>query len=120
MSIAELVRKERPDGPISIVGVGPRSSTIALASAALDPEIAAVTLHNPLGSLKELIEEKKSFTESPELFCFGLLKDFDISTIAELVAPRPIHLVDQSARAGQEFAALKPFYEKLGAGSAAP
>lgn len=92
---------ESNGGPVSLVAVGPRSSTIALVAAALEPEgIGNLELHRPLGSLKSVIEEGRVYTESPELFCFGLLQDFDIRQLAALSFPRKIVLVepDQAAR----------------------
>ena len=89
--------------PTSIVALGPRTSTIALIAAALAPEtIDGVELHRPLGSLKEVLEEGRTYSQSPELFCFGLLRAFDLKQVALLVAPRPVRLVDASERAKAE------------------
>lgn len=96
---------ERVEGPIALVAVGPRTSTIALVASALEPQaIVSLELHRPLGSLKTVIEEGRVFSDCPELFCFGLLQDFDIRQIAALVAPRRINIVepDQSAAASFE------------------
>ena len=59
-------------------------------------------LHEPLGSLKELIESSREFSASPELFCFGLLASFDLKQVAGLVAPRPVELHRASDRAKAE------------------
>lgn len=78
----------------SVMAIGPRSSVIALVTAALYPDaIAGVTLHQPMASLKEILEEGRPFQESPELFCFGLLQAFDLPQIEALVAPRPVDRV---------------------------
>jgi len=68
--------------------------------------IAAVTLCQPLGSLKELLERDWPVTEAPELFCFGLLECCDVRQLAALVAPRPLQLVEPSDRTKQELAGL--------------
>ncbi len=101
--------------PSTLVAIGPRSSTIALVAAALDREaIGALELHRPLGSLHQLIEENRSVEQSPELFCFGLLAEFDLRHIGALVAPRPIRLVDPTPRAQAEFDELRSWYGTLG------
>jgi hypothetical protein len=100
---------------VHIVAIGPRSSTIALIAAALEPKkIASLELHNPLGSFKEIIETNRVVATTPELFCFGLLEQFDVKQIAALVAPRPIKIVNPSERARKEFADLKDWYKLLG------
>ena len=101
--------------PVTICAIGPRSSTIALIAAAIESKsIAALELHNPLGSFKEIIETNRVVATTPELFCFGLLEEFDVKQIAALVAPRPIKIVQPSERAKKELADLKDWYKLLG------
>ena len=96
---------ERSGVAPTVVAVGPRTSTVALVAAALEEKaIAGVVLHEPLGSLKELIESSREFSASPELFCFGLLASFDLKQVAGLVAPRPVELHRASDRAKAELA----------------
>jgi dienelactone hydrolase len=102
-------------GPVSLVAIGPRASTYALVAAALEPKaIGQLELHQPLGSLKEVIEGNWPVSEKPELFCFGLLEAFDVRQIAALVAPRPLKLVAPSDRAKAELSTLGPWFERLG------
>ncbi|MBX6313564.1 MAG: hypothetical protein IRY99_11700 [Isosphaeraceae bacterium] len=106
-AIARWLRARGEGESVTVVADGPRTSTIALVAAALEPEaIAGLELRHPLGSLKEVIEQKKDFASSPELFCFGLLKEFDLRTIAALIAPRPIRLHEASERARAELGGL--------------
>jgi dienelactone hydrolase len=106
MAIARWSLDEHADGPATIVAVGPRTGTIALVAAALEEKaIAGVELHDPLASLKEVIERGDDYTKSPELFCFGLLESFDLKQIAALVAPRPVKLEGASDRARSELSA---------------
>lgn len=101
-AVARWARQGR-DGPVTLVAVGPRASTMALVAAALEEHaIGALELHNPLGSLKEVIEQKQAFAFAPELFCFGLLEAFDVRDLAALVAPRPIVVRGASDRARKE------------------
>ena len=114
-SVARWLRAEYSDQPLSLVAIGPRTSVIALSSAAIETEaIQRVVLQAPLGSLKLVIEESRSFDQSPELFCFGLLEKFDMVQLGALIAPRPIKLIDPSDRAQQELATLAVWYERFG------
>ncbi len=100
---------------VTVVADGPRSSVITLAAAALDDKaIGRVELVAPLGSLKEIIEANRGFNESPELFCFGLLKEFDVKDLAVLVAPRPVVVRNANDRARKELATLSGWYRELG------
>jgi len=103
------------EGPAALVALGPRSSTFALVAAALEPKaVGAVELHNPLGSLKQVIEESWGVNEKPELFCFGLLEAFDVEHVAALVAPRRLVLVDADERAKAELSDLDTWCRMLG------
>ena len=114
-AISRWAKAQYQTDSVSIVSVGPRTSVIALAAAALEQTaIGRVDLHAPLGSLKEVIERNATVEESPELFCFGLLETFDIKQLAALVAPRPLAVYDAGDRARLELAGLKDWYGVLG------
>jgi hypothetical protein len=101
--------------PVSIVAVGPRASVMALVAAALEERaIDGLELRGSLGSLKELIEKRAKFDDSPELFCFGLLQDFDILQLAAMSAPRRVVFVEPSERAQAELSGLKTWYAAWG------
>jgi hypothetical protein len=88
----------------------------ALVAAGLEEQaIARIELTESLGSLKEVIEKNSTFDQSPELFCFGLLQDFDVRPLAALVAPRPVKFVQPSDRVKAEVGPLRGWYETLGA-----
>jgi len=79
-------------GPATVVAVGPRSSLFALVAAALEPKaIGGLDLRGSFRSLKEVLEKDLRVSDAPELFCFGLLAEFDIPQLAALAAPRPLH-----------------------------
>jgi hypothetical protein len=102
-------------GPVAVVAVGPRLSTVALVAAALEENaIGGLELHGALGSLKEVIEQNRSVDQMPEMFCFGLLEAADVKQLTALVAPRPLRLPAASARAKKELAGLKAWYTTLG------
>jgi hypothetical protein len=114
LSVAQWVQGEAK-APVTIVADGPRTSVIALAAAALEEKaVGRVEVIAPLGSLKEVIEQNRTFDQSPELFCFGLLEQFDVKHVAALVAPRPVVARNASERAKTEFAALGAWYKTLG------
>lgn len=111
---ARWLQAEQRD-PVTLVAVGPRTSTVALAAAALEPKaVGKVELHGALGSLKELIEANRNVSEMPEMFCFGLLEAFDVKQLAALAAPRPVRFVAAGERARSELAGLKAWYATWG------
>ena len=84
--IAALARWASETGKVNIVAEGPRSSVIVLTAAALEPEhFRGLELHGALGSLKEVIQERDWIvSQTPELFCFGLLEEFDLPQLIVL------------------------------------
>lgn len=114
-AIARWARQEHPAEPVKVAASGPRTGTMALVAAGLDDAaIDELTVRNALGSLKELIESKQDYQRSPELFCFGLLGDFDIRQLVALAAPRKVSIPSPSERAGRELAGLKAWYATWG------
>ena len=112
--VARWLQEDRGLKDVGLCAFGPRTSLIALAAAASDEAVAGASLHNSLGSLKEVIEQGGSVNQTPEQFCFGLLQTADILELAGLVAPREIRFVDSSERAEKELAGLKDQYQQLG------
>src|SRR5207249_1875994 len=103
-------------GPVTVVAVGPRSSTFALVAAALEPKaIGRLELHGSLGSLQEVIEQNRTVEQLPEMFCFGLLEAFDVKQLAALAAPRPVRFVEPSPRVNAELSGLSDWYRTVGA-----
>jgi hypothetical protein len=72
------------------VAIGPRITLAALIAAATgtnDERPQQLEMHGSLGSLREIIEKNWSVDEYPELFCFGLLQQCDITDLTELAKP---------------------------------
>lgn len=93
--IAAVARwaKETTGAGMTLVASGPRSTTSALVAAAIErPAIRALELEGALTTLKEPLEKRTPYLQAPELFCFGLLREFDIPQLKELAAPRPVRL----------------------------
>ncbi|MBI5760807.1 MAG: acetylxylan esterase [Planctomycetales bacterium] len=93
IAAAQWIKSQGQFDSLTLVTVGPRTSVIGLTAAALDARtISAVELHQPLTSLKLVLEQNRTFDQSPELFCFGLLESFDVPQLKELIAPRPVSI----------------------------
>ncbi|QDU94296.1 alpha/beta hydrolase family protein [Lignipirellula cremea] len=115
-AIARWQQQLHGDQPLDLRAEGPRSSVFALVAAALEAEgIDSLTAVDAYGSLKEVLEQDKNVSQAPELFCFGLLKEFDLVQIAGLTAPRKVTFEQPSDRLKQETAPLAKFYQTLGA-----
>jgi hypothetical protein len=92
-AVARWLNALRPGEPITVCALGPRASTVALVAGGLEQQaIIGLELHDSLRSLTEVITQNRKFEQMPELFCFGLLKEFDILQMRALVAPRPVAL----------------------------
>jgi len=89
-AVAKWVHKQHRQ-PVRLVAVGPRASLAALVAAGLEPtSIGDVQLHGCYKSLKQVIDSKLGVNRAPELFCFGLLEQFDIPQLEALVMPRTV------------------------------
>ena len=87
-AVSRWLKAER-GAAVKVVSIGPRTSLMGLTAAALEPEaIAGIEMHEPLSSLKEIVQSDKAVNDAPEYFCFGLLEQFDLPHLAALVAPR--------------------------------
>lgn len=80
-ALAHMLAKEK-SGKVSLHAVGPRTSLIAVTAAALDPEaFETVKTAGAFNSLHDIIEQDMTVQQAPELFSFGLLREFDISDL---------------------------------------
>ena len=105
------------DKSITLVGKGMVCSTVALLTASLkhSGNIEAVELFGLPVSLKLLIENKIEYKNCPELYCFGLLRYFDIKELIGMAFPANIHISDlmgSMERAEMEFSQLKKSFQK--------
>jgi dienelactone hydrolase len=82
---ARWVRSRYPGQPVSIEAHGPRTSLAALLAAAAWPsDFEQVRLRGGFSSLRQIIERDMTADKTPELFPFGLLREFDIQQITAL------------------------------------
>ena len=106
--------KKHHGSPVRFLAIGPRTSLMALTAAALNPAaVEQVELRKSYGSLKEIIEQDLGVNDAPELFCFGLLEQFDVLQLAALAAPTSVMFTEASDRVKTEIASLKSFYSLL-------
>jgi len=102
-------------GPVRLQTSGSRAGVIGLSAAALlsPGTLTGITLHQPLASLKQVIEENRSYEQSPELFCFGLLEAFDVKQIAAMAAPTPLTITGANDRLRKDWSDLTAWNELL-------
>lgn len=113
-AIARWAKQQFQSVPVQIVAEGPKSSLIALAAAAVETDaIAGVELKGCYATLKEVIEQDLTALQAPELFCFGLLEQFDVLQISALVSPRPVVFVEPTERLKQATAPLGAWAERV-------
>ncbi|MEE2994346.1 MAG: acetylxylan esterase [Gemmatimonadota bacterium] len=80
-----------PEQRITLTGAGPVSGVVTLLAAALaEIPIERIYLYDSLASLTQLFEQPDQYDHMPSLFCFGLLKYFDIKDLIALVAPTSV------------------------------
>ncbi len=90
---ARWLSDERKLGPVKVVSIGPRASVFATTAAALEEKaIRSLEVRQPLNSLREIMEKNVGVDRQPELFCFGLLEQFDMPQLRALVTPRLVAL----------------------------
>lgn len=79
--------------PIAVLTSGPRSQTVALTSAALEPQLfSSVDARHSIPSLEYVLEHPLKYGEVPELMCLDLFRDFDFDVLSTLAAPAKVHL----------------------------
>lgn len=84
-AVARWLNDEQQAGPVYVAALGRRTGLGALIAQALDPqEIAGLHVEKPFVTLRQIINEDLQATDGPELFCFGLLQEFDIPEIKSL------------------------------------
>ncbi len=83
----------RSAAPVKMVTTGPRSETIAVVAAALEPELfGQVELQQSIASLSDVFAHPAAYSKAPEVMCFNLYHDFDFNTLALMAAPAKVNL----------------------------
>jgi hypothetical protein len=85
-AVARWAALEFKTPEVTVAAAGPRSSLVATAAAGLGGSASRLELNRPFGSLKEIVEQNLTVDKAPELFCFGLLREFDVKHLLALAA----------------------------------
>ncbi len=84
-ALCSYLMKEHTAGKVQLRGLGPRAAVVALVAGALSRNcVSAVLTEDSFSSLSELITRNWIVQQAPELFCFGLLRSFDIPDLRQL------------------------------------
>ncbi len=93
---------------LRLVADGPRATLAVLLAAVAGNEVFdAMELNNPLGSIKDVIDNNWDVTSRPDFFCFGLLRVTDLPYLMAAVAPRPVTIRNAPGRLRESLSRLK-------------
>ncbi|HEX7378993.1 MAG TPA: hypothetical protein VF278_17865 [Pirellulales bacterium] len=99
-------RERQPRGEATLAAVGPRTALAACIASALGGGADGLELLRPLASLRQLIDDDRDANLWPDVFCFGLLEEFEMKTILALVTAREITIRGAEGRLRVAFADL--------------
>ena len=84
-AVSQWVKAGDKDRPVHVHAFGPRTSLMALCAKAVHGGgIDELHLTDGMASLKEVIRKDIGVNQQPELFCFGLLENFDIPLLKSM------------------------------------
>jgi dienelactone hydrolase len=87
LSLLKWVRSHGKAKKVDVVAQGMSTGMIALCAAALEPQgLGAIGVSLP-DSLRRLMDWGVEYGENPVMFCFGLLREFDIEDLVTLSNP---------------------------------
>ncbi len=87
IAIANWVRRTNR-APMRIETTGMRSQVTAVIAAALAPKIFSHCISRAgVESLRYLLDKPVAYQNAPELFCFNLLREFDLDQLEAMAAP---------------------------------
>lgn len=79
--------------PVRMITTGPRSETVAMVAAALNPELfSKLEARKAIPSFAYAFDHPLSYTDAPELMCLDLYKDFDLNTLTAIASPVTVDL----------------------------
>jgi hypothetical protein len=116
LASAIAMDRSRLGQPVRLVASGKRASLVALCAAAISSEgqLTEVVVTDSLGSLKQVIEQKESYLDAPDLFTFGLLEQFDVRQIAALAVPSKVTFSMASERVKKEIGGMETWWKLFG------
>jgi dienelactone hydrolase len=82
-----------PAKPVRIITTGPRSETVAIVAAALEPKMfSQMDARKAIPSLSEIFTRPITYFAAPDLMCLDLYKDFDFNTLSAMASSVKIDL----------------------------
>lgn len=79
--------------PVTILTTGPRSETVAIVAAGIDPALfSRLEARKAIQSFQYVFDHALTFDEAPELMCLDLYKDFDYNTLSAIASPVKVDL----------------------------
>ena len=88
VAVAESFRAHTGENKIRLETEGVRSQVVALAAAAIEPDLFSEIYSNEMmTSLAYLLDTPVPYRNAPDLFCLDLYKYFDIDRLAVLASP---------------------------------
>src|SRR5262249_30364326 len=88
IATAKSFRNTTGPKKIGLVTNGIRSQIVALAAAALEPDLfSAIESNNAMSSLSYLVDAPVPYRTAPDLFCLDLYKYFEIDRMTTLAFP---------------------------------
>ena len=88
LSVARWWKQANPGKKLALHVEGERLSVAGLIAAALEPSLfSSVSTPGGLETLHDVINKNWAVNQKPELFCFGLLAEFDVPQIKALAQP---------------------------------
>jgi hypothetical protein len=77
--------------PVRMATTGPRSETVGMVAAALEPDMfEQLELHQSISSLSDVFEHPSVYSKAPEMMCLDLYHDFDFNTLAIIASPAKV------------------------------
>jgi hypothetical protein len=79
--------------PVRIATTGPRSETVALVAAAINPNLfSELEARNAISSLRDVFDHPQVYRGAPELLCLDLYRDFDFDVLKAIALPVKVDL----------------------------
>jgi dienelactone hydrolase len=79
--------------PVRIATTGPRSETVALVAAAINPNLfSELEARRAVSSLMDVFDHPQVYRGAPELLCLDLYRDFDFDVLKAIALPVKVDL----------------------------
>jgi hypothetical protein len=88
IEIAKWLRSQTGVTSVRVETTGIRNQVVALAAAALEPQLfSELVVHQGMRGLGYLLEKPVEYLDATELFCLDLYKEFDLDRLRAIAAP---------------------------------